>query len=88
MRDYHPMLATLHPRRLGLQPGLDRAEIQRPPPTPLTATLVITPTPPQTAATPPPLPRHRTHRGHDVALVLVELDVLDDRLLDPENSTP
>jgi hypothetical protein len=43
---------------------------------------------PLTASTPTTLPRNRTHRSDDVALVLVELDILDDGLLDPENRSP
>jgi hypothetical protein len=41
MGHHHTVLATLHPRRVGLEPGLDHAQVQRPPPTTHTPALVI-----------------------------------------------
>jgi len=83
----HPMLPTRHPRRLRLQHHLDRAQIQGPPPPPTLSPVIRrapapAPTAPATGASPWPDMRDQ-HSG-----VLVELDVLHDRLVDPEQPTP
>jgi hypothetical protein len=88
LSDHHSVLGAGHPHRIGLHEDPDRAQIQPPPPARLTATLVVAPAPATTAPAPATLPRHRPHRHDHDLLVLVEHDVLDDRLLDPQNRTP
>ena len=80
VRHHHAVLAAGHPRRVGLQHRLHRAQVQRPPAAPALTGVI----PGATA------PAHPTTTGrtpgrpypHDQHLVeFVELDVLDDRLL-------
>ena len=81
------MLATVHPRRVGLQPHLDRAQVQGPPPPPALTRVVARAASPA-AATPAAGSLPRPDMGHQSLLILVELDLLDDRLLDPQQGTP
>ena len=66
------MLTAVDPRRLGLQPDLDRAQVQGPPPAPSLATVVgrraaLTPT------APTPGPRTGPNTGDEDLLVLDDL---------------
>src|SRR3990167_6967736 len=87
-RDHHPVFATVHARRLGLQGGRDRAQIQGSPPPP--AFPGVIPTAPLTAppapAPPPPFPgviptAPLTAPTAPVPLPLVRLQAGDDRFL-------
>jgi hypothetical protein len=83
------MLGAAHPRRVGLQLHLDRTQVQSTPP-PASLSTVIgrrpTPTPPAPGTRPRPDPG--AHMRHQDLLVLVELDMVDDRLLDPQQGAP
>jgi hypothetical protein len=86
--DYHRVHRALHPHAVGLQPHLDRAQIQPAPPASPGTPLVIAAAPAPAASTPVPLPSRRPHRHDHDLRVLVVLDVLDDGLLDSQNRTP
>jgi hypothetical protein len=66
---------------------MDRAQIQGPPPAPTLAT-VIGRRPPPAPTAPAARSFPRTNMSHQQLLVLVELDVFDDRLLDPQQGSP
>ena len=81
------VLAAADPRGVGLKEHLDGAEVQASPPPSSLAPVI-----PRRPATTPPASARRPaggpHRGHHDALVLVELDALDDDLLDPQKGAP
>ena len=78
---------TVHSGRVGLEHRLDRAQVQRPPaPSALTGVIARRPSP--AAAAPATSPLVRAHVRDQDLLVLVELDVFDDRLLDPQQGAP
>lgn len=81
------VLGATHPGRVGFEERLDRAEIQCPPPsTPVALVIARAPLPASPAA---PLGRlARPDRHHDALVVLVEADVLDDGLHQPEQPSP
>jgi len=82
-----PMTRTVHPRRVGLKPHRDRAQIQCPPTTPTLATVVApAPTPASAAASGHLL--LRPNMNDQDLIVLVILDVLHNRLVDPHQGTP
>lgn len=81
------VLTTVHPRSVRLEPDRDRAEVQRPPPS-SALTVVIARCPPTAPAAPPRCPTCGPYRGDQDTVVLVELDRLDNRLLDPQKGTP
>jgi hypothetical protein len=81
------MLKTLDPGCLAFNHGPDRAQVQGPPST-ASLTTVIGRRPTTTTAAPSPCPCSGPHTSHQQLLVLVELDVLDDRLLDPQQDAP
>ncbi|GBE21811.1 hypothetical protein BMS3Bbin01_01163 [bacterium BMS3Bbin01] len=81
------MIATTHPRGVGLDKRSDRAQIQRPPPaTPLA--LVIAGAAFPAAPTPALHSFAGPHRHHDALVDLVELDVLDHSLHQPQQPSP
>ena len=81
------MLGAGHPRRVSLDHRTNHPEIQRPP-TSAALALVIAPAPPIAATAPtPPRPR-RPHMSDKQTLVLVELELLHGRVLDPEQPGP
>ena len=81
------VLAAGHPRGVGLEVDLHRAQIQRPPPPPTLATVV-----PGRPAPAPPAPATHSSPGTDMShqelVVLIELDALHDRLLDAQQGPP
>ena len=85
--DRGPVLAAVDPRCVGLEMDLDGAQVQRPPPTTSLATVV-----PRRPSLTSSAASSRTSRGpnagHQSLLVLVELDVLHDCLLDPQQGSP
>jgi len=83
----HPVLRARHPRRVGLQLGTDSAQVQRPPPAPARPVVIARATT-TTHPAPATLATDRPHRGHQHLGVLVELDPLDHRLLDPKQTPP
>jgi hypothetical protein len=83
----HAMLSAAHPRRVSLEERPDRAEVQRPPPSPALA-LVITRAALPAAAAPPLRTLARPDRHDDALVVLVEGDVLNDSLHHPEKPSP
>jgi len=86
-RDDHPVHAAGHPWRVGLQHRPDRAQVQRPPPSP-TLAAVVARRPALTQPTPALRAAHRTHPGHEQLRVLVELDPLNNGLLHTQKGTP
>jgi len=69
-------------------PGhLRRAQVQSPPPAP-TRARVIAATPATADPAPPASSPRRADMNDENLGVLVELDILDDRLLDPQQGTP
>jgi hypothetical protein len=81
MRDHDAVLRAGHPRRVGLNVGLHRTQVERSPaPPPLAGVIAAA-----AALTDPAATTRRTHRAnvpnHRPA-VLVELDLLNDRLVD------
>jgi hypothetical protein len=70
-----------------LEHHLDRAQVQGPPPT-STLTPVIGRRPPQAPAAAIPRPRPGPNMSYEELLVLVVLDLFDDRLLDPQQGAP
>ena len=83
-----PARLTSTPRCVGLEKHLDRAQIQPAPP-PSTMPVVVTRTAASTTPAPARPPRLRSHvRDHHI-VVLVELDVLEDRaVVQPEQPSP
>src|SRR5680860_160831 len=75
------------PRRLGLDPGLNRAQVQGTPPTPALAR-VVTRAATRTDPAPAARPARRAHMNHQQLRVLVEHDTLDHRSLDAQQTTP
>lgn len=76
-----------HPRRVRLQERLDGAEVKRPPPAPAVALVIAGGPLPAAPAT--PFSRFaRPDRHHDALVVLIEADVLDDGLYQPEQPSP
>ncbi len=85
--DDDAMLGAANPGGVRLQERPDAAQIERPPPPPAFAPVIARAAPPALAAA--SLGRLARSHGHDDALlVLVELDVFDDNLLQPEQSDP
>src|SRR6266542_4051379 len=64
-----------------------RAQVQGPPPSASLAAVVARAAPPAHPA-PSPLPPPGPDRRHDHTFVLVEVDTLNHRLLDPEQPSP
>ena len=85
-RDHDPVPLALDARRVGLQVAERRAEIQRPPPASALAEVIARAAPPAVRAAIPLAP-DQADRDHD-RVVLVELDGLDDRLLQPQQPRP
>jgi hypothetical protein len=83
--DRGAMLGAVHPRRIGLQPHRDRPEVQGPPPPASLTPVVPRPPTPERTTTAPARPPG-THTRDQLAGILVELDALDDRLLDPRRA--
>lgn len=81
------VFGAVHPRRIGLEPHRDRPEVKGPPP-PSSLTTVIPRRPAAALTTTAPASPPRTHTRDQLAGVLVKLDPLDDRLLDPQKGTP
>jgi hypothetical protein len=80
---------TVHPWCGCFQHDLDGAKIQRPPPAPSLTTVIGSRSALATTAPgPSPRPSSGSHMSHQQLLVLVELDVLHDRLLDPQQGAP
>jgi hypothetical protein len=86
-RDRDPVLGTRHARSVGFQHGADHAEVQGPPPL-LTLPLVIAAAATTTATTPGTSRPRRADVSDQQALVLVELDPVQDCALDPEQPGP
>lgn len=84
---HHPVLAAGHPRGVGLQHRLHRAQVQRPPPPP-TRPLVVTPATAQADPTPQARAPCRPHVRDQPLRLLVELDPLHRRVLDAEQPRP
>jgi len=83
------MLGARHPGGVSLQLHDRRSQVDRPPPPPPPALVVAAPTPPTPAA--PPLPgAGRAHpHPHDLrAVVALQIDRLDHRVLDTEQPLP
>jgi hypothetical protein len=86
-RDRRPVPAAAHPRRVGLDEHLRRAQIERPPPpTPLAAVIARRPSTAPSATLPRPRvrPRRHDHRPRRV----VELDALDHSARQPTGALP
>jgi hypothetical protein len=84
--DDHAVLGAAHPRRVGLQVGDGRAEVQRPPaPPPLAEVEARGATAADAAAI--ALAMVRRDRRHYLPLI-VDLDALDDRPLQAEQACP
>lgn len=81
------MVGATHPRGVGFDKRLDRAQIQGTPPSP-SLTLVITQAP--SPATPAPSLGclTRANRHHNTLLGLVELDILNNRLYQSKQPRP
>ena len=88
--DHHPVLATADTRRVGLEEDHHLTEVQTAPSAPSRA-LVIPDRPALTPAAPCRGPRCRPDmrdQPHRPIEILLELNVFDHRLLDPEESSP
>jgi hypothetical protein len=85
--DDDPVLRALDPWRVGLEVGLGRAEIERPPaPSPVTRVVARAAPAADPAAAPVTPPQPNPNDEHVARLL--ELRVLDDRPLDTEQSSP
>jgi len=87
VRDHDTVLRAAHPRRVGLDVGRHRTQVQRSPSAPpltgvITAAAALTDPAPTTRRT------HRVNVPNHRPAVLVELDLLNDRLIDAQKSTP
>ena len=82
-----PVDRAAHPRRIGLEEHLHHAQVERPPAAPTLAAVVPSRTAPAHPAPASRRPRG-THVRDDHLAVLVELDLLDDRLLDAQQGAP
>ncbi len=87
MRHDDTMGRAAHPGRVGFHHRDRRAQIQRPPPPP-PRPRVVARTAASTPPAPAPLPAHRPRVSDQHQRVLVVLDPLDHRLLDPEQTPP
>ena len=85
--DCGAMTRAVHSRRVCLEEHLDGAEIESSPPSASFATVVPGSATSALPATPPGCPRGSHMSDHHLGF-LVELDVLDDRLLDAQQGTP
>jgi hypothetical protein len=81
------MLGTADPGSLGFEDGLDRSQVQCPP-TASTLAPVVPGRPSLAPAAPAPSTSRRSNSSDQNLLVLVVLDRLNDRLLDPEQGAP
>jgi hypothetical protein len=81
MSDHDAVLATRHPRGVGLHERLHHAQVQRPP-SASTLAAVIARAAPLTDAAPPPSAPGDPHVNEEYLVVLNELHVLNDCLLD------
>src|SRR5437763_13881855 len=81
------MLGAAHPRRVGLQQGLDHPQIQSAPPPPA-LTPVKPRSPPATPATPAPGPLTWAHMRHQHLGLGVELDLLHHGALHTQQPMP
>jgi len=85
-RDDHPVALALNARSVRFQEADRRAEVKLPPPPPTLAQVIPRASPPAVRAA-IPLAKTRADRHHD-RVVLVELDLLDHHLLQPQQPRP
>jgi hypothetical protein len=87
MRDHDPVLGTAHPRRVGLREHPDQTEVQASPPPPTLSRVIAWAAPP---ADPAPTPGAASDPdvSHEHPTVLIEIDLLNDGLLDPQQDSP
>lgn len=86
-RHHHAMHRAGHPRRVGLQHGLDQPKVQGPP-APPALSLALAPAALAALPTTTTLTRVRPHISHQQLLGFVILDPVDAGLLNPEQPRP
>jgi hypothetical protein len=87
MHGHDTVLRAGHPRRVGLDIDRHRTQVERSPSAPTLAGVIAA----AAALTDPAATTRCTHQAHMAnhrPAVLVELDLLNDRLIDAQNSTP